>query len=35
MSAQLPKLQEVERVATSIIRILGGNPGNFTLLGVL
>ncbi len=30
---QLPLLPEVERVSPSVIRVLGGNPGKFTLQG--
>jgi glyoxylase-like metal-dependent hydrolase (beta-lactamase superfamily II) len=33
MATQLVQLQEVERLSPSIIRILGGNPGKFTLQG--
>jgi hypothetical protein len=35
MGTQLPHLQDIERVSTSVIRILGGNPGKFTLQGRL
>jgi endoribonuclease LACTB2 len=33
MGTQLPHLPDVERVSTSVVRILGGNPGKFTLQG--
>jgi len=33
MATQLIPLQEVERLSPSVIRILGGNPGKFTLQG--
>ncbi|SPQ25836.1 8e198258-becf-4e2a-84b9-469a84e9d259 [Thermothielavioides terrestris] len=33
MATQLPALPEVERLAAGCIRILGGNPGKFTLQG--
>ena len=33
MATQLPQISEVERVSPLIIRILGGNPSQFTLQG--
>jgi len=33
MATQLVPLQEVERLSSNVIRILGGNPGKFTLQG--
>ncbi|RAL09669.1 putative metallo-beta-lactamase domain protein [Aspergillus homomorphus CBS 101889] len=33
MATQLVTLAEVERLSTSVVRILGGNPGKFTLQG--
>ncbi|OJJ49146.1 hypothetical protein ASPZODRAFT_91468 [Penicilliopsis zonata CBS 506.65] len=33
MATQLVPLPEVERVSASVVRILGGNPGKFTLQG--
>ncbi|KAL2163719.1 hypothetical protein VTH06DRAFT_5777 [Thermothelomyces fergusii] len=33
MATQLPSLPETERLAPACIRILGGNPGKFTLQG--
>ena len=33
MAAQLVHLPEVERISPAVIRILGGNPGKFTLQG--
>ncbi|PWY88413.1 putative metallo-beta-lactamase domain protein [Aspergillus heteromorphus CBS 117.55] len=33
MATQLVSLAEVERLSTSVVRILGGNPGKFTLQG--
>ncbi|KIX00952.1 uncharacterized protein Z518_10018 [Rhinocladiella mackenziei CBS 650.93] len=33
MAQNLPKLPDWEQVSTNIIRILGGNPGKFTLQG--
>ncbi|KAI9036096.1 putative metallo-beta-lactamase domain protein [Aspergillus affinis] len=33
MAAQLTPLPEVERLSSSVVRILGGNPGKFTLQG--
>ena len=35
MATQLPSLPEVHRLSPTIIRILGGNPGKFTLQGDL
>jgi glyoxylase-like metal-dependent hydrolase (beta-lactamase superfamily II) len=33
MATQLVPLSEVERLSASVVRILGGNPGKFTLQG--
>jgi ribonuclease/clavin/mitogillin len=33
MATKLPQLPDVERVSPKVIRILGGNPGKFTLQG--
>ncbi|KAL8668108.1 MAG: hypothetical protein Q9202_000086 [Teloschistes flavicans] len=33
MAANLPTLAEVERLSPQVLRILGGNPGKFTLQG--
>ena len=35
MATQLPALSEVERLSPLVIRILGGNPGKFTLQGII
>ncbi len=32
-TAQLPHIPEVERISPLVLRILGGNPGKFTLQG--
>jgi hypothetical protein len=34
MATQLVHLPEVERLSSSVIRILGGNPSKFTLQGI-
>ncbi|KAI0150648.1 putative metallo-beta-lactamase domain protein [Xylariaceae sp. FL1272] len=33
MASQIPQLSEIERLSPACIRILGGNPGKFTLQG--
>ncbi|RMD40863.1 hypothetical protein DV735_g4270, partial [Chaetothyriales sp. CBS 134920] len=33
MAASLPSLPDVERLSTNIVRVLGGNPGKYTLQG--
>lgn len=33
MADKLQELEEVEQISPSVIRILGGNPGKFTLQG--
>ena len=35
MATQLAQIEEVERISPLVIRILGGNPGKFTLQGQL
>lgn len=35
MATQLPLLPEVQRLSPLVIRILGGNPGKFTLQGIV
>lgn len=34
MTAKLQSLEDVTRMVGSVVRILGGNPGKFTLQGV-
>ena len=33
MATELPPLAEVEKLSPRVIRILGGNPGKFSLQG--
>ena len=33
MTAKLQSLEDVTRMVGSVVRILGGNPGKFTLQG--